>query len=123
MFLGLSSRPGLALAGDHHVADTEIVEGVIDPLLPVAAVCGDGPRRSAGPLLDSLDRGLQLGSVGGVAGLDGVVQDDAVVVVGDLGLVTELDRLPEPALGDRPGVGVVQADPPGAPGGVIPATR
>jgi hypothetical protein len=47
--------------------------------------------------------------------LDGVVQDDAVVVVGDLGLVPELDGLAEPALGDRPGVRVVQAHPPGGP--------
>jgi hypothetical protein len=36
-------------------------------------------------------------------------------VVGDLGLVPELDGLAEPALSDRPGVGVVQADPPGRP--------
>jgi hypothetical protein len=47
-----------------------------------------------------------------------VVEHDAVVVVGDLALVAELDRLAEAALGDRPGVAVVQADPPaGAVGG------
>jgi hypothetical protein len=47
-----------------------------------------------------------------------MVDDDAVVVLGDLGFVAELDRLAEPALGDRPGVRLVQADPPGRPGWV-----
>ena len=54
-----------------------------------------------------------MGRVGGVAALDGVVDDDAVVVVEDLGLVAELDWPPEPTLGDRAGVAVVQADPAG----------
>jgi hypothetical protein len=44
-----------------------------------------------------------------------VVEHDAVVVVHDLGLVAELDRLAEPALGDRASVTVVQADPPAGP--------
>ena len=39
-----------------------------------------------------------------------MVEDDAVVVVDQLSLVAELDRFPEPALSDRPGVGIVQAD-------------
>jgi hypothetical protein len=51
--------------------------------------------------------------VGGGAVLDVVVQDDAVIVVGDLRLVTELDRAVDAALADRPGVGVMQADQPG----------
>jgi len=42
-----------------------------------------------------------------------VVQHDAVVVVGDMAFAAELGGLAEAALGDRPGVGVVQADPPG----------
>jgi hypothetical protein len=37
-----------------------------------------------------------------------MVEDDAVVVVDQLSLVAELDRFPEPALSDRPGVGIVQ---------------
>jgi hypothetical protein len=56
-----------------------------------------------------------LRGVGRVSLLQGVVQDDAVVVVGDLGLVAELDRLAEPAFGDGAGVAVVQADPAGGP--------
>jgi len=41
--------------------------------------------------------------------------DAVVVVVDDLGLVAELDRLAEPSLGDRPGITLVQADPAGGP--------
>jgi hypothetical protein len=37
-----------------------------------------------------------------------VVDDDAVVVVDDLGLVAELGGVPEPAAADRPGVGLMQ---------------
>ncbi len=49
---------------------------------------------------------------GGVALLDGVVQDDTVVVVGQLGLVAELDR------GVCPGEAAVnRSSPPGAPAG------
>jgi hypothetical protein len=42
-----------------------------------------------------------------------VVQHDAVAVVEDLCLVAELHRLAEPALHDRPGLVLVQADQPG----------
>lgn len=56
--------------------------------------------------------GGELLGVGRVAGLDVVVEYQAVLVVHDLGLVSELDRFAEPALDDRPRVGVVQADQP-----------
>src|SRR5260221_1995065 len=52
-------------------------------------------------------------SAGLLIPLQGVVEDDPVVVVQDLRLVAELDRLAEAALGDRPGIAVVQAYPPG----------
>ena len=55
------------------------------------------------------------GASAGVAGLHVVVEDDTVVVVNNLGFVAELDRFAELALRDRPGVGVVQAGPPGRP--------
>jgi hypothetical protein len=58
----------------------------------------------------------QLRGVGGVPRFHVVVHDDTVVVVHDLRFAAELDRFPEPALGDRPGIGVVQADPPGRSG-------
>src|SRR3954453_12173640 len=63
----------------------------------------------------SIDRWAQLWCVGGVAPLEGVVEHDSVVVVDDLGLVAELDRLAEAALRDRAGVAVVQGDPAGRP--------
>ena len=44
-----------------------------------------------------------------------VVEHDPIVVIDDLRLVTELDRFPESALRDRPGVPVVQANPPSRP--------
>jgi hypothetical protein len=71
------------------------VQGVVDGLLPVAAVGGDGPGTPAGAFDDPLDRGGELGAVGRVALLQDVVEDDSVVVVGDLALVAELDRLAE----------------------------
>ena len=120
VFLGLSGLAGFALAGDHHGADAQVVQGVVDLLLAVAAVGGDGAGRAAGAAGDPFDRGGELGCVGRVALLDGVVQDDAVLVVDQLGLVAELDRLAQPALGDRAGVGVVQADPPGGARRVSP---
>jgi hypothetical protein len=44
----------------------------------------------------------QLWCVSGVSGLHIVIENDAVVVVDDLPVVTELDRFPQPALRDRP---------------------
>jgi hypothetical protein len=76
--------------------------------LAVAAVGGDRTGRAARAPCDPGDRWCKLGSVRRVAGLDAVIQDDAVVVVDDLGFVSELDRAVDAALADRPGVGVVQ---------------
>jgi hypothetical protein len=42
-----------------------------------------------------------------------VVQHDPVGIVEDLRFVAELDRLAQPALDDRAGIRVVQADQPG----------
>ena len=58
----------------------------LDGGLPVAAVGGDRAWRAASAPGDTLDRWRQLGAVGGGAKLDAVVEDDAVVVVGDLAL-------------------------------------
>jgi hypothetical protein len=114
-FLGLSGLGGSAFAGDDDVADTEVVQGVVDAGFAVAAVGGYGPRLAPGPSDNAFDGGPQLGWVGGVAGLDVVVEHDPVSVVTHLRFVAELDRLAEPALRDRAGVGVVQTDPPGRP--------
>jgi hypothetical protein len=75
------------------------------------SICAMAARMCApGAAGDPLDRWGELGCVGGVTDLDSVIEDDVVGVVEDLGVVTELDRLAEPALADRAGIGVVQAD-------------
>jgi hypothetical protein len=58
-------------------------------------------------LADALNGGDEHWSVRWIADEDGVVEHDAVLVVHDLGLVTELDRPVESTLADRAGVGVV----------------
>jgi hypothetical protein len=115
VFCGLAGLAGPALARDDHVADAHLVQGVIDALLAVAAVGSDGPGTAPGAADDPPDGGRQLRGVGRVALLQGVVRHDLVVVIGHLGFVAELDWLAEPSLGDRPGVGVVQADSPVRP--------
>ena len=96
-----------ALAGQHRVADTEVAQSVFESLFAVAAVGGDGAWCLAGAVLDPFECRLQLFGVGRVAGFDVVVDDDAVFVVDDLGLVAELDGAAESSLDDRPGVAVV----------------
>ena len=78
---------GLPLRGITTVAHAQIVQVVLDAFLAVAAVGGDGARRAPGALGDPFHRRRQLRRVGRVAHLDGVVEHDPVVVVGDLGLV------------------------------------
>jgi hypothetical protein len=92
----------------------------VDGGLAVAAVGGDRAGHPAGAAGDPFHGGRQLRAVRGGAAFDGVVQHDAVVVVGDLGLVSELHRAVDAALADRPGIGVVQADQPGGAGWHLP---
>ena len=113
MFLGLPGLARFAFARDDDVPDAKVVQGVLDALLAVATVGGGGPWLAAGALDDPLDRRGELRRVRRVALLQVVIEHDAVLVVHDLGLVAELDRLTELAFGDRPGVRVVQADPAG----------
>jgi hypothetical protein len=91
------------------------VEVVIDFLLAVAAVGGDGAGAPAAAADHPLDRGGQLWRVGGVALVQAVIEHDTIVVVDDLALVAELNRFAKSAFGDRPGVAVMQAHPPGRP--------
>jgi len=123
VFLGLPSLAGFAFAGYHDRAHPKIVQIVLDAFLTVAAVGGDGAWRAPGSLPDPPDRRRQLRGIGRVAHLDGVVEHDPVVVIGDLGLVAELDRLAQTALGDRARIAVVQADPPSGAVGDLPGRR
>ena len=81
-----------------------MLQVAFDGGLAVAAVGGDRARRPAGAVADALDRWGELGAIGSSAVLDAVVEDDAVVIVGDLGLAAELDRAVDAALADRPGI-------------------
>lgn len=101
---------GGAFAGDGDLRDAEVVQVALDAGLAVASVGGDGAGNSAGALVDTADRRLQLRSVGRVALFDVVIENDAVGVVDNLGLVAELDGSVDAALADRSGVRVVQAD-------------
>src|SRR4051812_47346448 len=98
---GLTGLAGSALAGDDDGPDSEVVQVVLHAGLAVAAVGGNGVRVAAGAGDHPGHGGRQLRGVRRIALIDGVVQDDSVVVVEHLALVAELDRPPEPALGDR----------------------
>ena len=101
--------------------DPEVCQVVIDAGFAVAAVGGHCPWCLPGAFLHPFHGGLQAGCVGGVAGLDVVIEDDPVGVVADLGFGSELDRLAKSAFRDRAGVGVVQADSAGRAVGGGPA--
>src|SRR5262245_17694323 len=115
VFFGAPRLRRFAFAWDHDGAHAKTVQGVIDGLLAVAAVGGNGPWDALGAFDDPFDGGRQLRCVGRIALLHSVIHDDAVIVVDYLGLVPELDRAPEAALGDRAGIAVMQADPPARP--------
>ena len=106
---------GFALGRKHHLANAEFAERFPDGRFAIAAVGGDRVGDDVGPLADALDRRSEHGGVGWVADEDGVVDDDAVLVVDHLGLVTELNRFTQPTLADGPGVRVVQRHQTGGP--------
>src|ERR1700676_2522952 len=111
----LACGTGSALAGDDDSADTKVGQLGVDGGLAVAAVCSHRPRRSAVASFDPSHCGRQLRCVGRVPDLYVVIQHATVVVVDDLGLVAELDRLTEPAFRDRPSVLIVQTHHPVRP--------
>ena len=119
----LAGLAGLALAGNDNGLDAEVFQFGVAGGLAVATVGGCLLRDAAEAFADAPDRWGELFGVGRVAGLDVVIEHEPVFVVDDLGLVAELDGLAEPALLDRPGVGVVQADQPGGRIDLVPATR
>ena len=80
--------------------------------IPVAAVGSDHPGRASETVGDPGDRRSQLRRVDGVTELDGVVKDDPVSIVDDLGFIPELHGLAEPSLADRTGIDVMETDHP-----------
>src|SRR5207237_605969 len=97
---GLAGLAGPAFAGDHDGADPELVQRLVDAVLAVAAVSGDRPRAAAGARDDPGDGRRELRCVGWVAGVDGVVEHDTVVVVDDLRFAAELHRHAQAAFAD-----------------------
>jgi len=81
----------------------------------VAAVGGDRAGCLSGSLRHPRHGRGQLRRVGRIALPHSAIQHDPIVVVDDLRRVPELDGAPEAALGDRAGIGVVQADSSGRP--------
>jgi hypothetical protein len=81
---GRRSLPGLPLRGDHDGPHAHLVQGLVDALLAVAAVSGDGSGTAPGAGDDPFDGSSELRGVGGVALLQSVVEHDAVVIVDDL---------------------------------------
>ena len=65
MFVGLPGLGTFAFAGYHDRAHAEVVQGVVDAFLAVAAVGSDGARCAPGSLGDPRDRRRQLRRVGG----------------------------------------------------------
>jgi hypothetical protein len=86
---------------------------LLDSGFAVASVGGHCLWCPAGPFDHAFDQRDKSRCVGGIAGEDIVVEDDAVVVVNHLGFVAERDRLPEFARRDRAGIGIMEADLPG----------
>ena len=66
-FVSVAGGTGAALAGNHHVAHTQLVQGIVDAFLPVAAVGGGGSRFASGATDDSFDGRCELRCVGRVA--------------------------------------------------------
>ena len=76
--------------------------------VPVAAICGEHAGRGATMLDDAGDGGEEQVGVVRVAHVDGVIHDETVDVVADLGFVAELDGFSETAFRDWSGVGLVE---------------
>src|SRR5258705_4061716 len=82
-----------ARTGDRHTAHAEVMEVAFHRCLAIPTVGSDRAWRAPGATGDPFDRGRQLRCVSGVSDLDGLVDDDPVVVVDDLSPFAELNPL------------------------------
>lgn len=115
---------GLSRGTVHElIRRAELGQVVVDVGFAVAAVGGNDPWFPFRPSSHPLDGRFQPGPVDGVAGLDIVVEDDAVDVVADLGLVAELDRFPILPLRIGRASGSCRLTRRVAPSGIAPASR
>jgi hypothetical protein len=114
---------GAASARDGHPSHAKVGQLLVDGRLAVAPVGGHRPWRLPGMGDHPPNGGGHQRRIRRVADHDLMIEHDPVGVVEDLGLGAELDRPAQPALADRPGVGVVQADQPAGPSGIPPASR
>jgi hypothetical protein len=105
-FVGLAGLAGSALVWDDHGAHAQLVQLDLDLGLAVAAAGGDGARGAASAADDPPDRRGELGCVGGVAAFD-AGRAPRRRRCRRPGPCSRLDRLAEPVLCDRAGIGVV----------------
>ena len=77
------------MAGNSYRAYARCVQVLLDRGPAVAAVGGDRVGHPANAPAGAFDGGCQLRAVGGGAAFHAVVQDDTIVVVQYLGLVSE----------------------------------
>ena len=66
MFLGLPGLAGFTFAGYHDRAHPEVVQGVIDTFLAVAAVGGDGAWRAPSCFMTRATAGASCGALAGL---------------------------------------------------------
>ncbi len=95
----LTLGAGPAPSRDGDVLDTHGLELGLHLRFAIAAIGGDRLGHLAEELRDPGDGRSEHGGIGRVALLHHMVEDDALDVVGDLRLVSELDGTPESSLG------------------------
>ena len=66
MFRGLPGLARFALTGNDNVPDPEVVQGLINACLAVAAVGSDGPGFASGAGDDTFDGGASWGASAGL---------------------------------------------------------
>ena len=110
-------------AGDGHVLDAQGFRSASTLASAVAAVGGDLRGCPPEAVLTRAMAGASSGASGGLptCTLWSTMTPSALSTT--WALIAELDRLADPALRDRPGVGVVQDTTRVAPSGIPPATR
>jgi len=101
----LALWPGAAPSGDGDVLHTQGLELRLHRRFAIAAVGGDRLGDFAEELGHAGDGRSEHGRIGRVAQIHEMVENDALGVVGDLGLVTELDGPAKTSLADGAGVG------------------